>query len=57
MATVDQIGRYMSLRSPQSDALSTLHDIGQDVDYRGVSLVQIAEKASEKSREDRKSVV
>lgn len=51
MATVDQIGRYMSLRSPQSDALSTLHDIGQDVDYRGVSLVQIAEKASEKSRD------
>lgn len=51
MATVDQIGRFMSLRSPQSEALSTLHDISQDVDYRGVSLVQIAEKASEKSRD------
>ncbi len=49
MATIDQISRYMSLRPPQSEALSVLNSISQDIDYRNAALGAVAAKASQNS--------
>jgi len=51
MAFIDQIGRYMSLRDPQLEALEVLAEIGNGTDYKSALLSTVAAKASEHSRD------
>ena len=47
------VGRYMSLRDPQRDALEVLDAISAGIDYREVSLDAVAAAAGEKSRAEK----
>jgi hypothetical protein len=45
----DQIARYMSLREPQTESLSVLHEISAGLDYKTAQLASVSSVASEKS--------
>lgn len=50
MALPEQIGRYMSLREPQREALGVLHGISDGLDYKTARLEAVQQAASDASR-------
>lgn len=50
MSTPDQISQYMSLHTPQREALQVLHDISATIDYKTASLDAVVAIATEKSK-------
>lgn len=51
MSFPEQIGREMSLRDPQTEALRVLDDISAAIDFKGAALATVAISAGDKSRD------